>query len=145
MKDGKLKQQKAQAQFNEKKADIDKRKAKQDGVNTDSQLVANKQDKQNNDLAEKELYQQKRQAQLDEWKAEIAKLKAKASGASADTQLEIHTYIRELESKSDEVKVKLTELASTSGDAWKSLTNGLESAWDSLKHGVSEAVTKFRE
>ena len=62
-------------------------------------------------MSDKELYQQKMQAKLDEWKAEVDKLKAKASGASADAQLEMNKQIKALESKIEEGKAKLSELA----------------------------------
>ena len=62
-------------------------------------------------MGDKELYEQKKQAQLDEWKADLDKLKAKASGASADAQLEMNKQIKALESKIEEGKAKLSELA----------------------------------
>lgn len=95
-------------------------------------------------MSEKELYQQKKQAQLDEWKAEVDKLKAKASGASADAQLEMNKHIKVLESKIEEGKAKLSELAKTGEDAWESIKDGMESAWGSLKSAVSDAASKFK-
>jgi hypothetical protein len=97
-----------------------------------------------NDMSEKELYRQKRQAQLDEWTAEIDKLKAKASGASADTQLEMNKKIKALESKIEEGKVKLSELAEVGEDAWDTIKEGVESAWDSLKSSFREAASKLK-
>ncbi|WP_250655973.1 coiled coil domain-containing protein [Alkalimarinus coralli] len=96
-------------------------------------------------MNDKELYQQKMRAQLDEWKAELDKLKAKASGSSADTQLKINKHIRALESKIEEGKTKLSQLAEKSEDAWDSIKNGVESAWDTLKSSVKEASAKFKE
>lgn len=95
-------------------------------------------------MSDKELYQQKMQAQLDEWKAEVDKLKAKASGASADAQLEMNKQIKALESKIEEGKAKLSELAKAGEDAWESIKDGVESAWGSLKSAVSDAASKFK-
>lgn len=96
-------------------------------------------------MTEKELYQQKKQAQLDEWKAEVDKLKAKASGASADAQLELNKEIEALEGKIEEGKTKLGEVADASGDAWKSIKDGVESAWESMKSAFSDAAAKFKK
>ena len=96
-------------------------------------------------MNDKELYQQKKQAQLDEWKADVDKLKAKASGASADAQMELNKQIGVLESKIEEGKIKLAELAETSSDAWESVTDGIESAWDSMRSAFSEALDKFKK
>ena len=96
-------------------------------------------------MNDKQLYQQKMQARLDEWKAEVDKLKAKASGASADVQLDLNQQIRVLERSIDEGKVKLSELAEASEDAWESIKDGIESAWDSLKSGATDAAAKFKK
>lgn len=95
-------------------------------------------------MSDKELYRQKKQAKLDEWKAEIDKLKARASGASADAQLKMNKQTEALESKIEEGKAKLAELADASDDAWESLKDGIESAWDSVKSAFSEAASKFK-
>jgi len=96
-------------------------------------------------MNDKELYQQKKQAQLDEWRAEVDKLKAKASEGIADAQLEMHKQIKALESKIEEGKTKLSQLAESGDDAWESIKDGVESAWDSLKSAVSDAAAKFKE
>lgn len=96
-------------------------------------------------MSDKKLYQQKMRAHLDEWKAEIDKLKAKASGSSADTQLKINKQIRILESKIEEGKEKLSQIADKGEDAWDSIKDGVESAWDTLKASVKEARGKFKD
>lgn len=96
-------------------------------------------------MSDRELYRQKRQAQLDEWRAEVSKLKAKVSGHSADTQLEMNRRVKALESKIDEGKTKLSQLAEASDDAWDSLKDGVESAWDNLRSAVGDAASKFKK
>ncbi|MGB5811399.1 MAG: hypothetical protein WBG86_12755 [Polyangiales bacterium] len=95
-------------------------------------------------MNDKELYQQKVQAQLDEWKAELDKLRAKASGASADAQLDINRQIKVLERNIEGGRVKLSEIASASEEAWESVKEGVESAWDSLKSAATDAARKFK-
>lgn len=95
-------------------------------------------------MSDRELYQQKLQAQLDEWKAELDKLKAKVAGASADAQLKMNQQVALLESKIDEGKTKLSELAEASSDAWASVKNGVESAWESMRSAFSDAASKFK-
>ena len=100
--------------------------------------------KKDYDMGNKELYQQKMQAKLDGWKAEVDKLKAKASGTSADAQIKMNKHIREIESKIEEGKSKLSELATAGEGAWETVKDGLESAWDSLRSAISDATSKFK-
>lgn len=96
-------------------------------------------------MSDKKLYQQKMQGQLDEWRAEADKLKAKASGASADAQLKMNKQIKALESKIEEGKTKLSQLAEAADDAWESIKDDVESTWGSLKSAVSDAAAKFKK
>jgi len=92
----------------------------------------------------KELYQQKLQAQLEGWQADVDKLKALAKGASADAQLELNKQVEALESKIEEGKTRLAELAEASEEAWGSMKDGVESAWDALTSAFDDAVSKFK-
>tara|TARA_R110001592_G_scaffold349243_1_gene644100 strand:+ start:286 stop:576 length:291 start_codon:yes stop_codon:yes gene_type:complete len=96
-------------------------------------------------MNKKELYQQKIQAQLNEWKAEVDKLKANASGGSADAQLKLKKQIEALHGKIGEGKAKLSEIADVSEDTWESVKDDLDSAWNSIRSSVSEAVDKFKK
>jgi uncharacterized coiled-coil DUF342 family protein len=96
-------------------------------------------------MTDKELYQQKLQAQLDEWRSEIDKLKAKASGASADAKLEMNRQAEVLESKIEEGKKKLSELADASDDKWESMKDSMDSTWKSLKSAFNDAASKFKD
>lgn len=93
----------------------------------------------------KELYQQKLQAQLDEWTAEIDKLKAKASGASADAQLQLNNEIEMLQTRIDEAKSKLGELAEAGEDAWESVKGSTETIWNSISSTFRETIAKLKE
>jgi chromosome segregation ATPase len=95
-------------------------------------------------MNEKKLYQQKKQAQLDEWKADVDRLKAKAAGASADAQLELKKQIDVMEGKLEEGRTRLAELAGASEDAWGSIKDGMDSAWDSMRSAFGEAVAHYK-
>lgn len=93
-------------------------------------------------MRDKELYRQKRQAQLDEWKADVSKMKAKAAELSADAKLELNRQINEMDSRIEQGNAKLAEIAATSEDAWASIKDGMDSAWDSLASAVKDARRK---
>ena len=95
-------------------------------------------------MEEKELYQKKMKAQLDQWKAEIDRLKATASGASADAQLKMNQHIEALEGKIQEGKTKLAALTETTGEAWRDMKSGVDTAWSALKAAFSDASDKFK-
>lgn len=96
-------------------------------------------------MNDKELYKQKFQAQLDGWQADIDKLKAKALTSKADLQLEMNKLTDELEVSAKSAKEKLAELTDASGDAIDTVKSGVESAWESLKSSVHDAVSKFKD
>ena len=96
-------------------------------------------------MNEKELYRQKKQAQLDEWKAELAKIRAKAKGASADRKLELKRKTDAIESKIKKGESMLSEIAGASEEAWGSIKEGVESAWESLRSAFSDAASKFKD
>lgn len=95
-------------------------------------------------MNDKELYTRKLQARIDEWKADVDKFKAKASGASADVQLDLNAQVRVLEGRIQDGKAKLSELGEAGEDAWESIKDGIESAWDSLRSAATDAATKFK-
>ncbi|MFT5133214.1 MAG: hypothetical protein ACI9SC_001684 [Gammaproteobacteria bacterium] len=101
--------------------------------------------KQEKAMTEKELYQQKKQARLDEWDAEVDKLKARTSGVSADAQLALNRQIEVLEARIKKGKTWLAEIEDASEDAWESIKGDVESAWDSITSGFSDAATKFNK
>jgi len=96
-------------------------------------------------MNDKELYQEKMQAQLDELRAKIDTLKVQATLASADARVEMSRQVAAMESRIEEGKIKLSKLAESSDEAWETMKDGMESAWDSLKAAASEAAAKFKD
>jgi len=96
-------------------------------------------------MNEKELHERKLQAQLDEWQAEVDKLRAQAAGASADAQLKLNERIEALQHRIEEGKTKLEAAAEVGEDTWASVKDRVESALDSAKSAVGEAVDKTKK
>lgn len=94
-------------------------------------------------MEDKNAYRQKLEARLDQWRAEIDKLEAKAAEARADARIEYEKQIEKLRGKQEDARRKLEELDKASGEAWKDLKSGLETAWDDLGRAVKSAVDRF--
>jgi len=96
-------------------------------------------------MSDKKLYQQKMKAQLDEWSAEIDKLEAQASGVSADIQLKLNKQVKALKDKVSENRKKLDKIDEAGEDAWNSIKQGIENAWDAMGQAISDLVAKIRK
>jgi hypothetical protein len=57
----------------------------------------------------------------------------------------MNEQIKALDSKIAEGKAKSSELSRAGEDAWESIWEGVESAWDSLKSALSDAAAKFKD
>lgn len=93
---------------------------------------------------DKDAYRKKLDAQLDEWKAKIDGLEAKARASKADAKIEIENQVNAAKKQWDAAKVKANEVSNASGDAWKELQGGAESAFASLKDAVDRAQSHLR-
>ncbi len=82
-------------------------------------------------------------AQLKAWDAEIKTLKAKALNAKADAKIEYEKQSATLEAKRTEASRKLQEIKASSADAWDSLKDGAEKAFDDMRGAVKSALAKF--
>jgi flagellar motility protein MotE (MotC chaperone) len=96
-------------------------------------------------MRERELYQQKRAAELDKWRAEMDKQAAWARNADADAQLEANRRIAALKENLEAAQTKLAELMEANDDAWHSIREGVESAWDPLKSVFGEGASDIDE
>ena len=93
---------------------------------------------------ERKAFREKMEAQLREWNAKIDLLKAKADKAEADAKIEYHQRISELRKKRDILQVRLAEFRGASGEAWKSLKEGVQKAGEDLKTALETAIEKFK-
>lgn len=95
-------------------------------------------------MKDKDLYIQKMQAQVDIWKAELDKFNARASKLSANSQLDMNKNIKALETKIEEGKSKIQELAKAGEEVWDSALDAIQSRWESLKSEANEFAEKLK-
>lgn len=81
----------------------------------------------------------KLQEQYAELKPKLEQLKAKAQNAGADASAQLTKTMNELEIKRAAFEAELKKLKDSSGDAWKSISEGANSAWTDLKGSFEQA------
>jgi flagellar motility protein MotE (MotC chaperone) len=96
-------------------------------------------------MRERELYQTKRAAELDRWRAEMDKRAARARNAGVDARLEANRRIAALKEELEAAQTKLAELVEANDDAWHSIREGVDSAWDPLKSVFGEGAANVDE
>ena len=92
----------------------------------------------------REEYIDKLSQQLKEWSTWIDEAESRAAGSTAGKG-HYEARIRDLKAKRDELSLKLRELGTTGGDAWKTLMTGIEEAKKDLREAVSAARDKFKK
>lgn len=95
-------------------------------------------------MNEKELYQHKKQTQLNEWKTGMIQFRIQSFAARTNMQLELNKHVKALESKLDEGKTQLTELAKKSGSSFESAKKSFEIVWESIMAVFTDTATKFK-
>lgn len=95
-------------------------------------------------MSDRDAYVQKMKAKLDEWNAEIDRLAAKASQAQADARLKYNEEIDNLKKQREEADRRMRELQSSSEEAWNSVREGMEAAWDRMNNALKDAVSRFK-
>jgi uncharacterized coiled-coil DUF342 family protein len=93
----------------------------------------------------KDQYIDKMAQHLKEWSATIDELESRVIETSADVKAGYESRIRELKEKRDALSLKLRALGETSGEAWGTLKNGVETSWKDLKDAVSAVRDKFKK
>jgi predicted nucleic acid-binding Zn-ribbon protein len=96
-------------------------------------------------MSDRDAYRKKMEAELEAMGARLAELRAKAKGRLADARIEYDKQIEQLGQRFDAVKSRLSELASSSDDAWESVKESAESAWSSLASAVKDTAAKFKD
>lgn len=95
-------------------------------------------------MEDKDLYREKFEAKLRELKAQIEVLEARADQLKAESKLELKQQIQSLRQQRDAIGKKLEQLQQSSGEAWKDLKTGLESAAAELKGALGKAMDQFK-
>ena len=95
-------------------------------------------------MGKREDYIDKLAAQLKLWSAEIDVLKAKAGKETVEVKIAIHKEVEILNKKMQDAQKKLQEIGKKTGDAWESLAEGTNKAWNDLREAVYQAGEKFK-
>ena len=95
-------------------------------------------------MGKREDYIDKLAAQLKVWGAEISVLKAKAEKETIEVRIAIHKEVEILNKKMRDVQKKIKEIQEKTGDAWESLAEGTNKAWNDLREAVHQAGEKFK-
>jgi TolA-binding protein len=91
----------------------------------------------------KEEFQQRLDARLKELETEIAKLREKGRDLKDQAKVDWERKLAELETKRETTRAKLAELGQSSGEAWKDVQKGAQSAWDELEKAFHDAAGEF--
>ena len=91
----------------------------------------------------KEEFQKKLESRLKDLDAEIAKLREKGHDLKDKSKADWDRKMAELETKRDAARTKLAEVGRSSGEAWKDLRKGAQSAWDELDKAFRDASREF--
>ena len=91
----------------------------------------------------KEEFEKKLETRLKELDGEIAKLREKGRSLKDKAKADWDQKMTELETKRDAARAKLVEVRDSSGEAWKNVQKGAESAYDDLDKAFHDASRKF--
>jgi len=95
-------------------------------------------------MSDRDAYVEKMKAKLDEWNAGIEKLEAQARVAQADARIKYQGQLAELKAGRDTAAQKLRELQNASVDAWSTLRQGTDAAWEAMAKAFKDAADRFK-
>lgn len=95
-------------------------------------------------MGKKEEYIERLTAQLKVWAAEIEVLKAKAEKETIEVKIAIHKEVEVLNKKMHDAQKKIKEIQQKTGDAWESLAEGANKAWNDIREAMHNAGEKFK-
>lgn len=95
-------------------------------------------------MNERQAYIEKMKAKLDEWNADIDKLEARARDAEADARIRLHQQLDELKATREDAARRVRELQDAGSDAWESMRQGAEAAWEEMARAFRDASNRFK-
>jgi len=96
-------------------------------------------------MKSREEYIDKMSQQLKEWSAKIDELESKLGTVSDEMKSTYELRILDIRARRDAMTQKLQELRGVSGEAWKTLTTGMDNAWDEFTDAFKAAMDKFKK
>jgi hypothetical protein len=90
-------------------------------------------------------YVEQLKTNLDHWNSDIAKWEAKAKVARTDMRIEYEMQLEALRKHREEATAKLKEIQASSGEAWKELAAGADSAWAAMREAFEKATSHFQK
>lgn len=93
----------------------------------------------------REAYKLKMQGELDLVMAKILEYRGIAKIAAGKAREEATNMVDDLQTRFDKTKSKLAELGDTSENAWESVKDGVETAWEDLRTAFGEAKDRFKK
>ncbi len=95
-------------------------------------------------MNERQAYTEKMKAKLDEWNADIDKLEAQAKSAEADAQIKFNSNSTDSRPLGTTLPNGCGELQNASTDAWDTLRQGTEAAWEEMATAFKDATDRFK-
>ncbi len=95
-------------------------------------------------MVRKEEFIERMDKQLKEWGAQIDLLKVKAGKEAAEIKIAIDKDVVVLNKMMKDAQKKLQGISGKSGEAWKSLSQGLNKAGADLKEAMRQAAEKLK-
>ena len=84
-------------------------------------------------------YKQKARAYLKEMKARMQIVEAHAEKAGADMKIKYQKNIDDWKSRFSDIETRLDKLSDSTGDAWKDIRSGIDSAMNELNNTIENA------
>ena len=91
----------------------------------------------------KDEFQKSLEARLKELDAEIVKLQEKGRDLMDQAKVKWDQKMADLETKREAARGKLTEVGTSSAEAWKDVRKGAQSAWEDLNKAFHDASREF--
>ncbi|HBO46286.1 MAG TPA: hypothetical protein DD670_20645 [Planctomycetaceae bacterium] len=91
----------------------------------------------------KEDFQKSLEVRIEQMDAKIATLREKGSELKDEAKVNWDRKMADLEAKRDAARAKLAEVGDSSGEAWKDVRDGAQSAWDELEKAFRDASQEF--
>ena len=95
-------------------------------------------------MTDRDEYLRQFKAKLDEWNADIDRLEAKAREVQADAQSEYQRQLAALRDMRDDALKQYGEMQNAAAEAWDTLVEGSEKAWQAWADAFADARSKLK-